>query len=356
MIHREEFPELSSLTLGATFALSQSIRGELRPRLLDRLAMLYAQSSPCATEKSEQGEIEARLDKIDVYAYNLDKRLFNESPVDPVQHRQPSFNILRLTVHQYIEADSAMFFSAESLTNVHGPVMLLHFAAVAMKIAHGKEFIVAVRKAAFKKLVTRQMRLFVFDRAQALSDATTRLAETASVSGNFLMSSGRNLEFFGIQIAGRAIVEFAHFNSCALSLMPKGLKSELDDGVYSMQLLTKATDESIPRGGFTPALTIMTMLDIWMLMFLALPLPYRTKLMLGFQELEALKNPLQEFSAGIIVQCRLNLEKARLLKSGLLLLRADFRFFPRETVWRRAHIALGVDPYYKVLTSGSQLT
>lgn len=343
IIETEAYPELAALPLDAALALSRRIRAVVRPGLLGRLARI-------AVKDTARPALEASVAQLDTYAASLDQRILQESPPAPVQLRQPVYQVVRRDGERRIDADSDLFFSAESLTNVHGPVMLLHFAAVAMELARPGEAITGLRKVAFKKLVTRPLRLTVFDAAHALAPDLADLMESASVVGRFTMNSGRTLAFFGVQQAG-AIAEFAHFNTCALQLLSAGLASTEEDGVYSLPLSGRIDASALPAGGFTPALAMMTMLDLWMLMFLALPFAFRTKLLLGFQELEAPDDPLHQLAASTALQCRPDFERARALGSGMMMLPAGFRLLPHDTAWRRAHIALGMEPYYRVLAT-----
>lgn len=341
-------PDLDGLSIDAAVAVARRIRAELRPGLLGRLAgPTCARLTPALREA-----LAADIAALDTYATILDQRILREAPPAPAQLWRPVYRIVRKEGCHYVEADTALFFSAESLTNVHGPVMLLHACALGMELAREGETVTGVRKVAFKKLVTRPLRLFVYDDETVLPAATLDLAEQASVAGRLVLDTGRMLGFFGVQRDDGVVTDFANFNSLALQLLAPGLRSELEDGVYTLKLSMRLQAHAVPPGGLTPALTMMTMLDLWMLMFLALPFNYRTKLLLGFQQLDALPDPAHMLRTATALQCKPDFRRGRVLGSGMTLVPAGFRLLPHDTAWRRAHIALGTEPYYASMTPG----
>ncbi len=344
-------PAIDGIAHDSALETAQLIRGELRPYILDRLADFCSRKELTQRDQSRVLELETRIDEIDKYAMQLDQFIINECPPPPAQLREPALDVKKRKEYVYVEAVAELFFSAESLTNVHGPVMLFYLATLAEEILHPGEVITGLRKTAFKRLVVRQMRLYACDAAEGFPAPVAKLTESASVTGRFLLNSGRMLDFFGVQTPERPVIDIANFNSFAIKMMPKGLERTKVGDVYHMRLALRAADECIPPGGFTPASSLMTSLDFIMIMWLTLPYPYRTKLLLRIMELDVLPDPVNQLSNGVTVQILPHEDKKRRINDDFWLMPADFRFSPLEEKFKRVHIAIGDLPYYKVVTT-----
>ena len=337
--------DTTDLTPDEALDASRLVQSTLRPQLLDRLLELYRQGA--AGRKgvdTEITEVESRVRELDEYGLRLDQLIVNERPPLPAQLCDPKLTVLRRDGREYVAADAEMFFSAESLTNVHGPVMLYHLATLADHLLCPGESIVGIRKTAFRQLVVHQMRLYVCEASQALpQEAATRL-DDAAVTGTFVLSSGRRLTFFGVQLPGRSVKTFASQNSFALNLLPRDMAWESVAELYRVQLATRVPDEVVPAGGFTPAASLMSALDVMLLMLLHLPYPEPTRLLLRVAELDIPFDPVAQLAGGCL---EVRSAKERLMNSGMRFIRAGYRFSPLEGRFRSIQIGLSDAPYYR---------
>jgi hypothetical protein len=344
-------PDIGQLNGNSAAEISRFLRTELRPYILECLADLYKQASPTADQQIDLIEFELRLNEIDNYSNQIDELIYRECPPPPAQFREPVFKDLEFSVDAFATAVAELFFSAESKTSVHGPVMLYHLAALAERILRPSERIVALRKTSFKKMVVRQMRLFVCDGARGYPDKVAPLVNSAAVVGTFVLNSGRKLDFFGVQIAGSPVTETAHFNSFALKILPEKLKLSKVGGVYYSELRTFTPFSELPEGGLTVPLCLMTILDILMITMVSEQVnPQQTKLLLGVNELHLLPDPVNELTSGVTLEIRPRTDKTRMWQEKFLLMPVDFRFSPLQKEFSRLYSAETDLPYYRIGT------
>ncbi|HVF26684.1 MAG TPA: hypothetical protein VM943_00505 [Pyrinomonadaceae bacterium] len=335
------------------------MRAELRPWILSSLAHLYKQESPTTDQQIDVLEFELRLNEIDNYSNEVDEIIYRECPPPPAQFREPVFREEEVSGDAFATAIAELFFSAESKTNVHGPVMLYHAATLAERLLRPSEQIVKLGKTSFKKMVVCQMRFFVCDAERGYPAEALSLLPTASIVGSFLLSSGRPLEFFGVQISGRPVTETAYFNSFALKVLPAlNLPEDSDlyhvtksSDLYSVKLRTTAPLSEIPAGGFTVPLCLMTLLDIMMIVMVTYRLhAQQTKLLLAVNELPLMPDPVNELASGVMLEIRPRTDKTRVWKENFLLMPIDFRFSPLQKEFSRLYSAETDLPYYKIDT------
>jgi len=343
-----DFPNPSELSVAAAKQVSEQIRRETRPKLFAQMAGFNSGAKLNDAQKREALELGTRIEKLDAYAIEVDQFILQKEPPLPAQHWEPELNILGGDGKRYIEAEAPMFFSAESLSNVHGPVMLLHLATLAEELLQPGEVIVGLRKTAFKKLAIFQMRLYVCDDGVNFPDNIACLQEMATVAGKFVLSSGRLLTFFAVQLPEKPVTRFAHFNSFAMKLFPKGMKKDFVDGIYYMRLVPHVTEADIPSAGFTPPTALMTLLDIWMIMLMTIPRPEQTKLLLGIRELDIPDDIGRQLTSDITIECHPHFDRSRMMNSGVILLPIDFRLNGFDEAWRRIQMGLSIQPYYQL--------
>jgi len=344
-------PDVAQLNGNSATEISRFLRSELRPYILERLADSYKQASPTADQQIDLIELELRLNEIDNYSNQIDELIYRECPPPPAQFREPVLTEIEFSGDEFATAVAELFFSAESKTNVHGPVMLYHLAALAERILRPSERIVALRKTSFKRMVVRQMRLFVCDAVKGYPDKVASLVNSAAVIGTFVLNSGRKLEFFGVQIAGRPVTETAHFNSFALKILPETLKLIKVGDIYYSKLRTSTPLSEIPAGGFTVPLCLMTILDVLMIIMVTEKVnPQHTKLLLGVNELHLLPDPVNELTSGVTLEIRPRTDKTRKWQEKFLLMPVDFRFSPLQEEFSRLYSAETDLPYYRIDT------
>ncbi|OUS24548.1 hypothetical protein A9Q99_24440 [Gammaproteobacteria bacterium 45_16_T64] len=342
----KSLPDIQSLSPESALTSSIWIRSNLRPKLLKDFTAQFDATPTSKIRSTQLDRITSQIDQLDHYAATLDQRIFDNSPPTPAQHWKAEYSVLQKQGNDFISAESPLFFSAESLTNVHGPVMLFHLATLAEELLLTGEHIISLRKAIFKKLVTNEMSLFVCDAAKGFPDSIADKIKQSSISGKFALNSGRVLNFIGVAIPNKPVTRFAHFNSFTMNLMPPGLEVTQQHHLFRLQLESKVTALDIPRGGFSPASSLMTMLDIWMIMILSTPTESKTRLLLSINKLDILPDPERQLISGVSAEVIMDTSRSRALPGGLHMVPTKMRFSPIDDNWSLAQIAAGGQPYY----------
>ncbi len=345
-------PDINDLDAHTATEVARFVRAELRPYILSSLASLYKLESPTDEQQIDLLEFELRLNEVDNYANEVDELIYRECPPAPAQFMKPVLKELEFSEDAFATASAELFFSSESKTNIHGPVMLYHIAALAESILRPSEKIVTLRKTSFKKMVVSQMRFFVCDAARGYPTSVAPLLPSASVVGSFHLNSGRVLEFFGVHLPGLAVREIAHFNSFALKMIPElKVNKDIDGELYRVKLRTFAPLPEIPPGGFTAPLCLMTLLDLLiLLMFTERLHPQQTKLLLGVNELHLLPDMVKDLTSGVTLEFHPRTNKTRMWQDKFLLMPIDFRFSPLQEEFSRLYTAETDLPYYKIET------
>ncbi len=343
----ESFPTINGIDPQLAIRTADHIRSELRPQLLSEFAV--SQQS-CDGAKSLV-DLENKIEELDKYAFELDQYLVNSGGLTSAQHQDVVLNEKRRNGSEYIEATTELFFSAESLTNVHGPVMILYLATLAEEILNVGEHISSLNRASFKRLVVQNMRLYICDSSVGFTDDVAQLEAGASITGKFKTNQGRTLLFFGVQLEGRPVTQLANFNSFAINILPAGFAYKKSGDVYQMTLSTDIDAIHVPQHGFSVAASLMTILDIVIIMMFRYPSAAKTNLLLRISELDLIADLPTVLSSGLTIEAIPRESKVYRINDDFNLMPVDYRFSPLEQKFKRFHVAMGNQPYYRVVNT-----
>lgn len=343
----ESFPSVNGIDPEVAIKTADHIRSDLRPKLLRK----FSEWEDTAKSDLSLMELESEIESLDKYAFELDQYLVSNGNLISAQHQSVVLNHKHQDGQRYIEAITELFFSAESLTNVHGPVMILYLATLAEDILEDGESISSLNRASFKRLVVQNMRLHVCDAAFGFSSEVEQLKPNASIIGKFKTTNGRVLDFFGVQLVDSPVTQLANFNSFAIKMLPTGFPHRKEGDVYRMTLSTELDSKHIPNGGFSVAASLMTILDMVIIMMFTYPSAAKTNLLLRISELDLIEDLPEVLTSGLTIEAIPREKKKYRINEGFELMPVDYRFAPLEEKFKRFHVAMGDQPYYRVVTT-----